>query len=190
MSEQIHEILLVTRNADATAHIAPMGLRKRDDGWLIAPFRPSRTLENLLRDRRASINTTDDVRIYAGCLTGHRNWPVLPCRQIPGLFLADALSHREVEITSVRDDGVRPEFICRELWVENHRPFQGFNRAQSAVLELAILVSRLDRLNREKIDNEIAYLKIAIDKTAGEREREAWNWLMEQVAEHRRQACA
>jgi hypothetical protein len=33
----------------------------------------------------------------------------------------------------------------------------------------------------EKIDSEIAYLKIGLDKTAGEREREAWNWLMSDI---------
>jgi hypothetical protein len=37
----------------------------------------------------------------------------------------------------------------------------------------------------EKIEREIAYLRIAIDKTAGRRERQAWNWLMEKIAAHR-----
>jgi hypothetical protein len=55
------------------------------------------------------------------------------------------------------------------------------------VLELAILVSRLGRLEAEKIENEIAYLTIAIDKTAGERELEAWGWLMERVDDYRKQ---
>ena len=62
-----------------------------------------------------------------------------------------------------------------------HAPFGGFNRAQAAVIELAILVSRLDRLPPEKILTEIAYLKIAVDKTAGRKELEAWTWLMERV---------
>ena len=63
-----------------------------------------------------------------------------------------------------------------------HAPFQGFNRAKAAVLELAILVSRLDRLPRSKIEAELAYLTIAIEKTAGAAEREACDWLMERVA--------
>jgi hypothetical protein len=57
----------------------------------------------------------------------------------------------------------------------------GFNRAQYAVLEAAILVSRLTMLPLEKIDSEIAYLKIGLEKTAGEREYEAWNWLMSDI---------
>jgi hypothetical protein len=62
-----------------------------------------------------------------------------------------------------------------------HAPFTGFNRAKGAVLELAILVSRLSMLPREKIEAEIAYLSIAIEKTAGPDEREAWGWLMGKV---------
>ena len=61
------------------------------------------------------------------------------------------------------------------------RPFLGLNRAQAAVLEAAILVSRLHMLPRAKVERELGYLAIAIDKTAGEAEREAWGWLMEVV---------
>ena len=32
----------------------------------------------------------------------------------------------------------------------------------------------------------MAYLQIAIGKTAGEAEREAWNWLVEAVTAHQR----
>ena len=39
-------------------------------------------------------------------------------------------------------------------------------------------------LPREKIEAEIAYLTIAIDKTAGPDEKEAWGWLMRRVDEH------
>lgn len=190
MSECINEVIVVTRNADGSPHIAPMGLRQRGDLWLLAPFRPSGTLNNLLRERTASINTTDDVRVYAGCLSSHRDWPVQPCSQIDGLFLADALSHREIEIERIEDDAVRPELYCRVLREVNHRPFAGFNRAQAAVLELAILVSRLQMLPRDKIDQEIRYLQIAIDKTAGEREQAAWGWLMEKVQMHQNRDCA
>jgi len=63
-----------------------------------------------------------------------------------------------------------------------HAPFLGFNRAQAAVIEAAILVSRLEMLPRDKIEKEIAYLQIAVGKTAGAPEQEAWQWLMESIA--------
>lgn len=191
MSERIHESILITRNADASPHIAPMGLRERDGLWLIAPFVPSRTLDNLLRDRVASINFTDDVRVYAGCLGGRPHWPLCECERIDGLRLRDALSHREVRLVRVGGGPDRPSLYCEALYEANHQPFRGFNRAQAAVLELAILVSRLDRLPAAKVRAEVEYLSIAVEKTAGEQELEAWNWLMQRVRQHAEaKACA
>jgi len=43
------------------------------------------------------------------------------------------------------------------------------------------LVSRLSRLPRDKVQSERQYLQIAIDKTAGERELEAWGWLTDKI---------
>ena len=63
----------------------------------------------------------------------------------------------------------------------------GLNRAKAAVLEAAVLVSRLHMLADEKIDSEIEYLQIAIDKTASEQELEAWGWLMNRIKTFREQ---
>lgn len=190
MSERIHEVIVITRNADGSAHIAPMGIRQREERWLIAPFRPSRTLDNLLREGTASINTTDDVRVYAGCLSGHVDWPLTACDAIAGHRLEHALSHQELRVQQVKDDPQRPELLCVPLHQANHRPFRGYNRAQAAVIELAILVSRLHMLEAEKVDREIAYLQIAMDKTAGNVEQEAWDWLMQRLHDFRRRQCA
>ena len=74
-----------------------------------------------------------------------------------------------------------PQLFMQKVAEINHKPFTGFNRAQAAVIELAVLVSRLNILPKDKIMSEIKYLKIAIDKTAGERELQAWNWLTETI---------
>jgi len=183
VSELIRETIITTRRADGTPHIAPMGVRERGDELLIAPFRPSGTLENLLRTRSAVINLTDDVRVYAGCLTGHWDWPLVAAERVDGLRLRDLLAHQELEVIRVDDDPVRPRLWCRVVHEAVHGPFRGFSRAQAAVLELAILVSRLHMLPRAKIDSEVAYLRIAMDKTAGEREWEAWGWLEQRLHE-------
>ena len=62
--------------------------------------------------------------------------------------------------------------------------FKGFNRAQAAIIEASVLMSRLDLLSQEKIKQEIKYLEIAISKTAGKREIQAWEWLMEKYENH------
>ena len=69
----------------------------------------------------------------------------------------DCLAHTEVKIHTHEDDELRPRFYCDVVHEQMHRPYHGFNRAQSAVIELAILVSRLNMLSSDKIDNEIEY---------------------------------
>lgn len=180
----IFETIVTTLYADGRVHIAPMGVREEDGYIIISPFRPSTSLDNLLREQSGVINYIDDVRVFAGCLTGRWQWPTVAATSIRGQRLTDALAHTEVQLDHVEDDQVRPRLFCRALHRGNHAPFRGYNRAQAAVLEAAILASRLDMLTREKIDQELAYLKIAVDKTAGPRELEAWAWLMEKIAAH------
>lgn len=177
----IYETVITTVNADGSAHIAPFGIRERDGMVIIAPFRPSTSLDNLLRTGRAVVNLTDDVRVFAGALTGRRDWPVRRATQIDGYVLEAALAHRELELAEIKEDPVRPELSFRIVHETTHAPFRGFNRAQAAVLEAAVLVSRLHMLPPEKIASEIKYLTIAIDKTAGEREQQAWDWLIERI---------
>jgi hypothetical protein len=183
----INETIITTLNKDGSIHIAPMGVRHEDDFYVIAPFKPSTTLKNLQRSGQAVINMTDDVRIFAGCLTGHYDWPTIDVSAINGKRLAAALSHIEIEVAHQEGDGLRPVFYCSEKHQETHAPFMGLNRAKAAVLEAAVLVSRLHMLPDEKIDNEIEYLHIAIDKTASEHELEAWGWLMNRIRTFREQ---
>ncbi len=193
----IQETIVTTQNSLGLAHIAPMGIHviSRDgvyatsqqgagaategqDEFIILPFRPSTTLDNLLESNTAVINYCDDVRVFAGCLTGRRDWPLKPAGKIAGQVLACALAHSEVELLRIEDDETRPKLFCKAVHTVNHAPFMGFNRAQYSVLEAAILISRLDMLPLEKILAEIDYLRIGLDKTGGDRELEAWTWLM------------
>jgi hypothetical protein len=177
----IQETIVITQNSSGVAHIAPMGIHispEKQDEFIILPFRPSTTLNNLLESKTAVINYCDDVRVFAGCLTGRRDWPLNPAEKIDGQVLNCALAHAEVELVRVEEDEVRPKLFCKAVHTVNHAPFKGFNRAQYSVLEAAILISRLNMLPLEKIQAEIDYLRIGLEKTAGDRELEAWGWLM------------
>jgi uncharacterized protein len=178
---RIVETIVTTTSAEGEVHIAPLGLIAEGERWVIAPFRPSRTLDNLRAVPCAVASHTDDVRVFAGCLTGRKDWPTRAAEKVKGAVLESALSHWELAVESVAEDEVRPRFACRIVHVGNHRPWEGFNRAQAAVLECAVLVSRLKMLPPEKIEAELKYLEIAISKTAGSREEEAWSWLMKRI---------
>ena len=180
----IRETIVTTVSADGAPHIAPLGLIEEPGGWIIAPFAPSATLANLRAVPFAVANYTDDVRVFAGCLTDRRDWPLVPATRVLPPRLAGALAHAELAIVAVDEDAQRPRFHARVIRRATHAPFAGFNRAQAAVVEAAILVSRLHLLPREKIDREIELLRIAIGKTAGPAEQQAWDWLMEAIAAH------
>ena len=182
---RIVETIVTTSNAAGEVHIAPLGLIEDGDHWVIAPFKPSRTLDNLRANPFFAASHTQDVRVFAGCVTERKSWPTVATTKIKGGRLAQCQSHWELKIEKIIEDEVRPRFLAKIVHVENHQAWEGFNRAQAAVLELAVLTTRLNMLPLEKIDNELKYLDIAISKTAGPNELEAWGWLMEKVTKWR-----
>jgi len=183
----IQETIVTTKNSDGETHIAPMGIHAAGDEFIILPFKPSATLDNILNNKTAVINYTDDVRVFAGCLTGRRDWSLKKTKKIDGYFLAVALAHCEVKLTHVDDDPVRPKLFCKSVHRANHTPFTGYNRAQFSVLEAAILLSRVGRLSPAKIQTELEYLHIGFNKTAGPREREAWGWVTKAIEQKLRE---
>lgn len=181
----IWESIVTTKSPDGRTHIAPMGYQRIDGLYRLQPFKPSTSWEFMRASKTATINTTDDVRIYAGCIVGKRDWPLVPCDATPGMRLADPLWHVELELVREEADEQRPRLYFAPKHDVNHRPFMGFNRAQAAVIEAAILVSRLHMLPADKIDREIAYLTIAIEKTADAASHEAWQWLVQRIGAYR-----
>lgn len=187
----IREAIVTTLSPEGVPHIAPMGPHVVEDGYLIQPFRPSRTLDHLLARGCGVINLTDDARVFAGCVTGRkRDWPVVVADAVAGVRLAATLTHEEFEVVAVEDDPVRPRLRCRVIHRASHAAFPGLNRAVAAVVEGAVLVSRLGLIDLNRIETEMAHLAVAVDKTAGPAEREAWGWLMETVAEFRERSLA
>lgn len=188
VTDFIREAIISTLRADGRVHLTPLGYRMRGDEVLLAPFHPSQTLRNLREQGRAVLNFTDDVRVIAGCLTGHRDWPTVASLRVPVPRLAEALAHWELEVVACRDDPTRPEFTCRIVVRQTHAAFTGYNRAQAAVIEASVLVSRLDWLEPTSVVDELLRLRVAVDKTAGDRELAAWRWLLAAVAAHPRHA--
>lgn len=185
INDVIYETVVTTVARDGEPHVAPMGVRYRAGLVVLMPFKPSTTLTNIETTGHAVLNLLADTRVFAGCVTGRKTWPTLPAERIEGVRLAAALGHVELRLHEREDDAQRPVLRLVRVHEASHAPFIGYNRAQMAVLEGAILISRLHLLPAAKLDSEMVYLQIAIDKTAGPDEREAWGWLLAAVAQHR-----
>jgi hypothetical protein len=180
----ILETIITSQSINGDVHVTPFGIRIQDGLVIISPYKPSTTLDNILATRHAVLNLIDDVRVFAGALTQRSPWTLVAAEKIIGSRLADCLVHKELKLVKVEDDPIRPNLYLELVHESQHGSFQGFNRAQAAVIELAVLVSRLKRLPLDKITQEMTYLQIAIEKTAGPRELEAWGWLTEAVENH------
>lgn len=177
----IFETIITSIDKTGSTHVTPFGIRYEGEFVVISPFKPSTTLDNILATKAAVMNITDDVRVFAAAVTNRQAWQLLHVDMVKGFRLDCCLAHVEMALFEVRDDATRPQLIMQKIQSKQHQPFNGFNRAQAAVIELAVLVSRLHLLPAEKIKSEMQYLQIAVDKTAGERELEAWGWLVERV---------
>ena len=142
----IRECIVTTLSEEGRVHIAPLGLiattsKMRREAGSSRPFRPSTTLDNLRATPFAVASFTDDVLVFAGCLTGRKDWPTRPATHVPGVVLDGALAHAELKVERIEEDEQRPRFHCRVVHQAMHAPFLGFNRAQGAVIEAAILAT-------------------------------------------------
>lgn len=177
----IFETIVSTVNSQGEVHVTPFGIQLQEGLVVISPYKPSVTLENILATKHAVMNLTDDVRVFAGALTRRQAWSLISAEKITGYRLAETLVHKELNLVKINDDALRPQLFLEVIHEVQHQSFMGFNRAQAAVIEFAVLASRLNMLPKEKVLSEMQYLQIAIDKTAGECELQAWQWLTEKV---------
>ena len=182
----IHEVIVTTINKDKKVHIAPMGVKilQSDSKKLvqISPFKPSQTLNNILETKIATVNFIDNVKVFSGIVTGEKkDWELEVSDDKCAPHLQNTNTHMNVKVSEDHDDPVRPRIVCEVINEQIHRPFLGFNRAQFSVIELAVLSTRLGRIDDNKIKDEMKYLKIGIDKTAGKNEKEAWEWVEKKI---------
>lgn len=187
----ILECLVTTQDAAGQTNVAPMGPRfAADFHWLepagaafvLRPYEPSQTLNNLLATGAGVLNFTDDVLLFAqsALKTERRPKPeLLPAHQIVGYGLRDAAAWWEFQVQSTRADGPRWEVACQVVQVTQRRNLIAFNRAMHAVIEATILATRLDLLPAADIREQLRRLEPLIEKTAGQQQLAAWQWVLE-----------
>ena len=177
----ILEGLVTTTAADGTPHLAPMGPRVGADfaRFVLRPFPTSQTYRNLLAHPEGVLHTTDDALLVARAAVGKvEHMPELrPAQKVKGFVLADACRAFEFVARSVDDSAERVRIDCEVVHAHRLRDFFGFNRAKHAVLEAAILATRLHLLPHADIAAEYRKLRVVVEKTGGPAEVEAMDFL-------------
>ena len=169
----IIESIVTTVDADGHVNCAPMGVEWGEDAIVLKPFLETATYRNVTATHSAVVNITDDVRVFARAAISNPEYPTVPATVVRGVVLADCCAWRELEVRHV--DATPPRSRIETVVVHRgvRREFIGFNRACHAVLEAAIYSTRLHLLEPAFVTSEMARLQVIVDKTAGDREREA-----------------
>ena len=173
----IVESIVTTVAPDGAVNIAPMGVEWGDETVVLKPFLETTTWRNVSANSVAVLNLTDDVYIFAAGAIGTPSFPTVPAKVVKGVVLEAACSWRELEVAEADARPPRARLTMRVVHHGTRREFVGFNRARHAVLEAAILCTRLHLLPRAEIEADFARLRIPVEKTAGPREWEAWRLL-------------
>jgi hypothetical protein len=183
----ILEGLVTTLDADGGLHVAAMGPAIDDDQraagrierLVLRPFATSRTAANLARHPEGVFHVTDDVLLLARVVAGRLDRPpeARPAEAIRGHVLAAACRAWEFRIAAADLAEARERLEARVAKEHDLRPFLGFNRAAHAVVEAAILVTRLHLTGVATVLRQLDELRPLVDKTGGPREREAFEIL-------------
>ncbi|QDT38118.1 DUF447 domain-containing protein [Stratiformator vulcanicus] len=178
------EGLVTTTNADGTINVSPMGplTSPQFDFLTLRPFEGSQTLANLRRDRSCVFHVTDDVLLLTRAML---NVPMRPdlrrAEVIDGWVLADTCRWFELKAESISGESPRLTIETTIEHVGIGRPFFGWNRAKHAVLEAAVLASRVHLLDGPTMLADFEPLRVIVEKTGNDDEREAFALLKQHV---------
>jgi hypothetical protein len=181
----IIESIITTLDSQGAINFAPMGVEWGDDLIVVKPFLETTTFRNIQATGAAVVNLTDDVVLFAQAAISSPQYPAGPATVVRGAVLDAACSWRELEVRSIDATPPRSRIETRVVHHGTRREFLGFNRARNAVLETAILSTRLHLIPRAEIESELAKLQTIVNKTAGPREFEAMELLTDFIRSSR-----
>jgi len=152
--------------------------------FVLRPYQTSCTYANLKRTLQGVLHVTDDVEMLARAAVNQLTPPprLVRAKKVDGVVIAEACRWYEFRVASLDDHAPRTTIACQVVARGRLRDFFGFNRAKHAVLEAAILATRLDILPPAEVCGEFQRLAVLVEKTAGDQERRAFQFLKDYVA--------
>ena len=182
----ILEGIVTTVSATGEVNIAPMGPRvdAAMDRLLLRPYPSSQTYRNLRAHPEGVLHVTDDVLLLARAALGPVEPPpaLRPAEKVRGFVLGDACRFYEFRVRALDTLEERVRIEADVVHYGRLRDFFGFNRAKHAVVEAAILATRTAFLPIEEIEADYRKLAVIVQKTGGDQEKEAFEFLRAYVA--------
>jgi len=182
----ILEGILTTESVDGSLHVAPMGPEVNESltSWTLKPFQTSTSYENLRRSGRCVFHVIDDSLLLAKAVLGQaNNWPTR-FEPTAGFILDETCHWYALRIDKWNTSQDRATASATVVLRQVERAFFGWNRAKHAVVEAAILASRIGMLDHETLIADLERLSVLVQKTAGDRERIAFELLKSFIFEN------
>ncbi len=176
---------------ESRINIAPMGPIVTDamDRFIFRPFKTSTTYHNLKSTGQGVFHVTDDVLLLARAAVGRvepdDDLPIRKAEHVDGLVLSGACRYYELRVVELDDRDERTTIVAHAVARGTLRPFFGLNRAMHAVVEAAILATRIHLTGTASVLAEYDRLDVPIEKTGSARERQAMNELRQFVERKR-----
>lgn len=181
----ILEGIVTTQNSAGDVNVAPMGpiVDESMESFILRPFQTSTTYQNLKGHPFGVLHVVDDVLLLAKAAISRldKTPETFQAITIPGHVLKSACRWYEFRVTLLDDSDERTRIEARAIHAGRLRDFFGFNRAKHAVLEAAILATRIHILPPDEILAQIDALRSPVEKTAGRDERAAFQLIDEYV---------
>jgi hypothetical protein len=180
----ILEGIVTTLSSDGVLNVAPMGPKFGRDPrrFVLRPYKTSTTYRNLKARGEGVLHVTDDVLLIARAAIGNLPTPPSkPANEVTGRILETTGRYLEFRVVELDDRADRTTITVESLAEGVLSNLFGLNRAKHAVVEAAILATRLDFLPIEEVLADYARLAVLVDKTGGADERLAFGLLVEQV---------
>ena len=176
----ILEAIVTTLAPDGTLNVAPMGPKVGRDPsrFVLRPYRTSTTYRNLKATGEGVLHVTDDVLLLARAAIGLLpEPPTRPSSVVRGRILVTAGRPHEIRVVELDDRSDRTSILVESVAEGRQGDLFGLNRAKHAVVEAAILATRLDFLPLTEVLASYQQLAILVEKTGGPDERLAFGLL-------------
>ncbi|HWQ82964.1 MAG TPA: DUF447 domain-containing protein [Anaerolineales bacterium] len=178
----IIESIFSTLGPGDQPNFAPMGITWGESVLTVRPFRATATYTNLLATGCGVLSLTDDVLPFVQSSLYRVDLPHFPAHSIPGVILQGACSWRELQVLSVGGTPERAEIRCQVVHTGHQREFLGFCRASVAVLEAAILATRLQAHTPAAVQEIMRHYAQIVEKTGGDNDRRAFHLVEQFIA--------
>lgn len=179
----ILEGIVTTLGENGRVNVSPMGPIASPDlrTLTLRPFKSSQTYQNLKTHGEGVFHVIDDAEMLARAAVSDITPEMRRASAVNGWIIQGACRALELRVRSLDESTERASILVDVVRIETLRESFGFNRAKHAVVEAAILATRVHFLPREQILSKFDELAVLVQKTGGAAEERGFALLRDHV---------